>query len=230
MPGNNISAMTVPVFTDEADASQRLKQIHRATRASKEARSGISARLMTDITQHVPAATQIMASRLLLRSGVAAKMCNLFISNVPGPQIPTYMNGARMVRSGGLAPLADGMGLFIATPSYDGKISFNVVSTRDILPDIDFFMMCIEDSLDELRELAKQEAGVKPRAKPRGRSKAKAKAKPKSEPRAKPRAHPKAKAKPKSEPRANPKAKPKARPKAKAKAKAKARAKAPARD
>jgi diacylglycerol O-acyltransferase len=154
VPGNNITAMTTPIFTDVSDALERLRHIHRATQSSKEARSGISARLMTDITQHVPAATQIMASRLLLRSGVAARLCNLFVSNVPGPQVPTYMNGARLVRSMGMAPLADGMGLFIATPSYDGRISFNVISTREILPDIDFFMRCIEAAKAELLDLA----------------------------------------------------------------------------
>lgn len=167
--GNNISAMTVPIYTDEPDTLERLKKINRATRASKEARSGISARLLTDVTRHVPAATQVMASRLLLRSGMAARLCNLFISNVPGPQIPTFMNGARMVRSVGLAPLADGMGLFIGTPSYDGKISFNVISTREILPDIEFFMECLVASLEELRALAappkkKPRRKVKPRA------------------------------------------------------------------
>lgn len=153
LPGNNISAMTTPIFTDETDPLKRLQRIQQSTRASKEARSGISARLMTDVTRHVPAATQVLASRLLLRSGAAAKMCNLFISNVPGPQIPMYMNGARMVRSVGLAPLADGMGLFIGTPSYDGQMSFNVISTRELLPDIEFFMDCIEASLTELLAL-----------------------------------------------------------------------------
>ncbi|MDP5071272.1 MAG: wax ester/triacylglycerol synthase family O-acyltransferase, partial [Congregibacter sp.] len=150
LPGNNISAMTTPIFTNEPDPLKRLQRIQQSTRASKEARSGISARLMTDVTRHVPAATQVLASRLLLRSGAAAKMCNLFISNVPGPQIPMYMNGARMVRSVGLAPLADGMGLFIGTPSYDGQMSFNVISTRELLPDIEFFMDCLDASLAEL--------------------------------------------------------------------------------
>jgi len=36
------------------------------------------------------------------------------------------------------------MGLFIATPSYDGEISFNIISDRALLPDIDFFRKCIE--------------------------------------------------------------------------------------
>lgn len=170
VPGNNITAMTAPIFTDEPDASKRLLRIHRATRASKEARAGVSARLMTDVTQHVPAATQVLASRLLLRSGVAARFCNLFVSNVPGPQIPTYMNGAKLVGSLGLAPLADGMGLFIATPSYDGKITFNVISTRELLPDIEFFMQCIEESLAELKALVA--GGTAPKAKKKTAKKA----------------------------------------------------------
>jgi hypothetical protein len=44
------------------------------------------------------------------------------------------------------------MGLFIATPSYNGEISFNVTSTRQILPDIDFFVDCLEASLNELED------------------------------------------------------------------------------
>ena len=168
IPGNNITAMTTPIFTDEADALSRLKRIHQSTLASKEARSGISARLMTDITRHVPAATQVLASRLLLRSGAAARFCNLFISNVPGPQIPMYMNGARMVRSVGLAPLADGMGLFIGTPSYDGQMSFNVISTREVLPDIEFFMRCLEESLEELLALTRARAAPKRSARKSG--------------------------------------------------------------
>ena len=66
---------------------------------------------------------------------------------MPGPQVPVYMNGAKQVATYGLAPLVDGMGLFVATPSYDGKISFNVTSTRETLPDIEFFVDCIDEAL-----------------------------------------------------------------------------------
>ena len=170
--GNNISAMTAPIYTNEPDPLKRLKRINAATQASKEARSGLSARLMTDITKHVPAATQVLASRLIIRSGAAARLCNLFISNVPGPQVPMYMNGARMVRSCGLAPLGDGMGLFIGTPSYDGQMSFNVISTREILPDIDFFMDCLDASAAELLALVGGGKAEKaPRAKKSPRAK-----------------------------------------------------------
>ena len=152
--GNNITAMTTAIYTDEADPLERLRRIMKSTRASKEAKSGMSARLMTDLTKHIPAATQVLTARLVLASGVAARSCNLFVSNVPGPQEALYMNGARVWGSYGLAPLGDGMGLFIATPSYNGKMTFNVISTREIMPDIRFFVECLERSMAELQNAA----------------------------------------------------------------------------
>jgi WS/DGAT/MGAT family acyltransferase len=150
-PGNDITSMTTPIFTDVEDPVERLHCVNKSTRRSKEAKAGVSARVMTDLSKHVPAATQVMAGRLVGRTGIAARMCNLFISNVPGPQEPLYMNGARQVATYGMAPLAEGMGLFIATPSYNGHITFDVTSTRDALPDIRFFMECIEKSMTELK-------------------------------------------------------------------------------
>jgi diacylglycerol O-acyltransferase len=167
-PGNNVTSMTVPVFTDIEDSVERLAAIRSATEQSKEAKAGVSARLMTDLSKHVPAATQVLAGRLVSRVGMASRMCNLFISNVPGPQVPLYMNGALQVGAYGLAPLVNGMGLFIATPSYNGEITFNVTSTREILPDIDFFVDCLEASLNELK------AAVKPARKKRTRKKVRA--------------------------------------------------------
>ena len=167
-PGNKVTSMTAPIFTNVEDPLKRLACIHDATQQSKAAQAGVSARVLTDLSQHVPASTQVIASRLVLRAGMKVRMCNLFISNVPGPQVPLYMNGARQVGSFGMAPLANGMGLFIATPSYDGKISFNVTSTREILPDIDFFVDCLEQSLGDLK------AASKPAKKPRASKKIRA--------------------------------------------------------
>lgn len=149
-PGNNVTSMTAPIYTDTKDPVKRLQKVMAATQKSKAAKTGVSARVMTDLSKHVPAATQVLASRLVLRTRATARMCNLFISNVPGPQLPLYMNGALQVGHYGMAPLVDGMGLFIATPSYNGNVSFNVTSTREIMPDIHFFVSCLKESLEEL--------------------------------------------------------------------------------
>jgi WS/DGAT/MGAT family acyltransferase len=154
--GNKVTSMTAPIYTNVEDGIERLRNIHAATSRSKAAKAGVSARLMTDLSQHVPAATQVLAGRMVLRAGMASRACNLFISNVPGPQVPLYMNGALQVGAYGLAPLVNGMGLFIATPSYNGEITFNVTSTRELLPDMEFFIDCIGAEVEALKAAAAQ--------------------------------------------------------------------------
>jgi WS/DGAT/MGAT family acyltransferase len=171
--GNNVTSMTAPIYTQVADPVERLQLIQAATKRSKAARAGVSARLMTDLSQHVPAATQVLAGRLVLRAGMASRACNLFISNVPGPQLPLYMTGALQVGAYGLAPLVHGMGLFIATPSYNGEITFNVTSTRELLPDVEFFMDCITAEVDALKKAALPKPRPKAKAKPKAAKKKK---------------------------------------------------------
>lgn len=153
-PGNNISTMSPLLHTNIADPVERLAAINAETKEQKAARKGISARIMTDVTRHIPAGTQLLAARLMMRSEMAGRMTNVCISNVPGPQVPVYMNGARLVNQMGLGPLSDRMGLFIAVTSYNGQISFSATSCRRTMPDVEFFMDCMRDSFRELGEAA----------------------------------------------------------------------------
>ena len=150
MPGNRLSAMSVALPTYAEQPLDRLRIVRDTTSRTKAAKSGISARLMTDLSRHVPAATLAGVARLVAGGRFTSRFCNLFISNVPGPQKTLYMNGAKMLHTFGMAPLADGMGLFIATPSYNGEMSFNIISDREMLPDIEFFRECLEAACAEL--------------------------------------------------------------------------------
>lgn len=171
-PGNKITAMTVKLWTDIANPLERLEAIRNTTRETKAAKSGLSARVMTDLTQHIPGATMAGVAKILTSERFAPKMSNVFISNVPGPQMPMYMNGAKLTHQYGMAPLGNGMGLFIATPSYNGTMSFAVTTDREIMPDIEFFRDSIQKSFAELRD-AKPVAGkakTKARATPTKKS------------------------------------------------------------
>ena len=160
-PGNNISAMTIKIWSNIADPVKRLEAIKDTTRETKAAKSGLSARIMTDLTKHIPGVTMAGVARILTDERFAPKMSNLMVSNVPGPQIQLYMNGAKLTHQYGLAPLAHGMGLFIATPSYNGTISFNIISDRKMMPDVEFFRECLQRAFDELRD-AKPSAVSRP--------------------------------------------------------------------
>ncbi|MDR6832736.1 MULTISPECIES: wax ester/triacylglycerol synthase family O-acyltransferase [unclassified Sphingopyxis] len=206
-PGNQVSAMSVPVRSDIADPLARLAAIRDYTVEAKEAKAGVSARIMTDLSQHIPGATMAAVARLVTSERFAVRGTNLFISNVPGAQVPLYLAGAQLVMQHGMAPLANNMGLFVATPSYNGRIAFSIICERAIMPDIAFFRECIEESFADLMAAAPKAetpkaatATPKPTAKtaPKPKAKAKVVPKPAANPGVKPKAPAKGKKKPSS--------------------------------
>ncbi|MEZ5920553.1 MAG: wax ester/triacylglycerol synthase family O-acyltransferase [Parvularculaceae bacterium] len=153
--GNNISAMTVPLHTHIAHPVERLKAIVLSTRKSKAAKDGVGARLLTDLTQQAPSSMMALASRFIAqRVANGEPLANLIVSNVPGPQAPLYFCGAEMTSMFAMAPLSDGMGLFIAAPSYNGKLALCLTSTRQIIPDTPFFTECLKEAFEELKAAA----------------------------------------------------------------------------
>lgn len=190
-PGNQVSAMSVPVRTDIADPLERLAAIRDYTVEAKEAKAGVSARIMTDLSQHIPGATMAAVARLVTSERFAVRGTNLFISNVPGAQVPLYLAGAQLVQQHGMAPLANNMGLFVATPSYNGRIAFSLISERAVMPDIAFFRECIDESFADLMAATPKPekpkaATAKPKAAPKPEAKAKAAPKPAAKSRVKP--------------------------------------------
>ena len=73
------------------------------------------------------------------------------MSNVPGPQFPLYLAGARVSLMMGMGPLLHMMGLFHAVISGAGKISINFVSCREMLPDPEVYRQCLQEAYEELR-------------------------------------------------------------------------------
>ena len=86
-------------------------------------------------------------------------VCNTFVSNVPGIPYDMYFSGAKLVRSYGLAPLGDGMGIFHAITGYQDQLSVCVTADREMLPDPSFYAECVQASFDEYRALVEDDDG-----------------------------------------------------------------------
>ncbi len=161
--GNTISVMTAAARTDIADPLERIAAINEATGRSKTISNAIGARELTDITKHSPAPTMMLASKLLLRGnfGGSPRMPfhNLCISNVPGPQFPIYLVGAKLAFFSVVAPVTDGFTLFFAVTSYDGKLFITVTSTPESVPDPEVMAQCLRDSFQEAKVAAETRAG-----------------------------------------------------------------------
>jgi diacylglycerol O-acyltransferase len=151
--GNQISGMTVALFSDIEDPFERLRKINLGTQNSKATAEAVGARTMTDVSQFMPGMLAGLAARLYSRLGLANRVrpfLNCVVTNVPGPQIPLYFTGARMVALHGLGPIMDGMGLIHPVFSCDGKISIAFTACREQMPDPGFYADCIQDAFDEL--------------------------------------------------------------------------------
>jgi hypothetical protein len=119
--------------------------------------NAVGAKLMTDYTQFIPSTTAALAARMYTRLGMANRtnpVFNCVITNVPGPQVPLYCAGARMVAHYGMGPVFDGMGLIFPVVSYCGRITISVTSCREMMPDPEFFAACLEASYAELKTAA----------------------------------------------------------------------------
>jgi len=75
---------------------------------------------------------------------------NLFISNVPGPNVPLYFAGAKLLAYYPVSALVDGQGLNITVMSYCGNLYFGLVACRALVPDLDVMAGFLRDELDAL--------------------------------------------------------------------------------
>ena len=88
-------------------------------RAAKEQHGALPADLLADVTQFAMPALAGQAARLAARLRLVEWLSpfNLIISNVPGPNIPLYYAGARLLAYYPLSAIADGQGLNITVMS-----------------------------------------------------------------------------------------------------------------
>jgi WS/DGAT/MGAT family acyltransferase len=158
-PGpSGVSLLRVPLGTEIEDPVRRLRSIHHHTSNADEISQAVGAKELTDISKHTPAATLALTAKLLAGSalglGQRAPLASCTITNVPGPSIPLYLNGARMTYFSAIMPISDGMGLVFSVTSYDGKIIISPTCCREQMPDPEFFALCIRESFQEYLALA----------------------------------------------------------------------------
>lgn len=155
--GNEVTALSIPLGTHVADPLARLHFCHESAKNQKAMSNAVGARELADMSKLAPAMVTGVATRLYSRLGLANRLSPMFntvVTNVPGPQVPLHMAGARMVATYGLGPVMDSMGLFHAVTSYCGEIAVTVTACRKMMPDPAFYKECIEASFAELHEAA----------------------------------------------------------------------------
>jgi WS/DGAT/MGAT family acyltransferase len=150
MTGNRVAGMMAPLPIYEEDPVERLRIISDELSGLKDSGQAVGAQMLTQLSGFAPPTVLAQAGRLQARQ----RFFNLVVTNVPGPQIPLYVLGRRLLDVFPLAPLAKKQALCIAVMSYDGKLNFGLLADFDSMPDLDVVAGGIRASLDELRVAA----------------------------------------------------------------------------
>jgi diacylglycerol O-acyltransferase / wax synthase len=139
--GNQDGTMIVPLRLGEPDAVRRLGLIAAETAARKQ-------------HPHPPGASGIMrfpaVQRAVFRLLARQRLVNLWVTNVPGPPVPLYLAGARLLELFPVVPIQGNLTLTVGVFSYAGQLNLTAVADRDACPDVEVFAQGVQSALDDL--------------------------------------------------------------------------------
>jgi WS/DGAT/MGAT family acyltransferase len=147
--GNRISAMFVPIPVGQPDPRARLRAVSSSTAHLKQWEQAVGAATLIGLTEF--AAPTLLG--LAARAAHGQPFANLIVTNIPGPQVPLYCLGARLVELYPLAPLSRNLTINIAVMSYCGELYFGLVGDGAAAPDLEVLAGGIEDAFEELHDL-----------------------------------------------------------------------------
>ena len=137
--GNQIAQMAVPLPIWEGDPLRRLRMINAATtRRKRLARPSVGAMPFRGI-----------AGRLVLKM-IQRQRVNVESADLPGPPVPMYLAGMRILELFPLLPLIGRVSLGIGALSYAGQFNVGVVADAGSYPDLEVFTTGVESELQSL--------------------------------------------------------------------------------
>ena len=150
--GNQVSVMVAELPTNLADPVARAEAMRDSMQEAKRHFEAVPASLLQDLSTLIPTALSGLAARALFKlATVPGVLFNLFVSNVPGPQLPLYIGGARVEGIYPVSAVTDMTGgLNITLFSYDGHLDFGLIACREMVPDVWNLVGYLQDALDEL--------------------------------------------------------------------------------
>ena len=165
--GNQISFLPVTIPLDVRDPQKLFTFVRERMEYLKHAHAaefvGFAGGLFSTIPTAIWAAIGPVASQLPL------SLCNIICTNVPGPQVPLYLLGHKMLSWYPYVPIGGEMGVNCAILSYNGMAYFGFTCDVGAVPDPENLQKFVDQSF---AELVKSSESVTPEVKAEAEQKA----------------------------------------------------------
>ena len=153
---NQASMSFISLGTNIADPAKRLAHVKAATAAMKSTMGSLKSILPTDFPSLGMPWLIEAATALYGKAKVADRIpqvANVVISNVPGPPVPLYMAGAKMLTNYPTSIVVHGIALNITVQSYDQSLDFGLMADAAAMPDVKDLAEAIRIGYDDLKAL-----------------------------------------------------------------------------
>ena len=149
--GNRVSMLLVEVPLGVHDPVERLHVITERTEALKRRNVANGMEALSEGLAALPPALQAFAGSLPTPPNTLG---HLVCTNVPGPMIPLYSVGHRLLAHYPLVPIAWEMGIGCGVTSYDQKLYFGLMADAEAGADVQRLKEFLDQSFIELRSAA----------------------------------------------------------------------------
>jgi diacylglycerol O-acyltransferase / wax synthase len=149
--GNLDGGMLAALPVGEPDIGRRLGLIIadttlRKTQARRPAQTGI--------------AGSTVIRKILLRLMDRQRLANVYIANVPGPPVPLYLAGARLLEVFPVVPLTGNLTLCVGVLSYSGQLNFAPIADPASCPDLPVFTGALQRSVADITHARPPRSGA----------------------------------------------------------------------
>jgi diacylglycerol O-acyltransferase / wax synthase len=144
--GNRVVSVFVDLPMAEMDPVERLRVCHEAMAEVKSSHHAVGAGFLIGLSHFAPPTIHAMASRAAARS----RLFNFLVTNVPGPQVPIYCLGARLLGAFPFTPLAATQSYAVGLTSIDGWLNFGFTADHFAIPDLERVPGFLVDAVEEL--------------------------------------------------------------------------------
>ena len=154
--GNRISLVPVTIPLDIRHPAKLLAAAHKRTEFLKRMHAAELVSLAGGLIGMFPTTLQGMAGPLA--SQLPITPFNLVCTNVPGPQVPLYLLGHKMLHCYPYVPVGGEMAVNCAILSYNGTVYFGFSGDTHAAPDLRRLEKLLQESFVELRDAV----GIRP--------------------------------------------------------------------
>jgi len=155
---NQVTAVFVDLPVGEPDPVARLAAIRRQMDEYKRTMQAVDARSIIAMGDFVSPTLLALGARASMSAGQL--WCQAVTTNVPGPRVPLYVLGRRMVSAHPYVPIAGGTRVSIGIFSYLNSMTFGINADFDAFPDVDVLSEGICRGIAELVGLAAREPAL----------------------------------------------------------------------